>query len=384
MFRLCCGSNPPSAGEFEPQVGRRPPLQVERDPDVRPLAWNWRPATRVALDAGRLSSMLHLRLIVPADLAEDVLEFLRGDAAVTNVVVLRGAAQEPAGDVLLCDVAREGASAVLETLRELGVDKRGSIAVENVDISLSEAARQAAKAAPGHHSDAVVWEEVEARTHEETTLSVSYLVFMTVATMIAGIGVLLDQPILIVGAMVVGPEFGPLAGLCVALVQRRAQVALRSSTALLVGFPVGMLGTVLLTWLMTWWGLFDRGFLTRDRPLTEFIWQPDALSWIVAFLAGVAGMLSLTSAKSGALVGVLISVTTVPAAANVAVAIAYGVWDEASGSAVQLVLNVSAIIVAGTLTLLIQRFWWSRRDMQAPRTARSAAIAGAAARRFKG
>jgi uncharacterized membrane protein len=57
--------------------------------------------------------------------------------------------------------------------------------------------------------------------------------------------------------------------------------------------------------------------------MTSFIWQPDALSWIIGFLAGVAGILALTSAKSGAMVGVLISVTTVPAAANVAVALAY-------------------------------------------------------------
>ena len=50
--------------------------------------------------------------------------------------------------------------------------------------------------------------------------------------------------------------------------------------------------------------------LTGPRPDTAFIYQPDVLSFVVAFLAGVAGMLSLTSAKSGALVGVLISVTT--------------------------------------------------------------------------
>jgi uncharacterized hydrophobic protein (TIGR00271 family) len=325
--------------------------------------------------------MLHLRLIVPADQATDVLDFLHGDSAVTNVVVLTGAAREPAGDVVLCDVAREGASAVLECLRELGVDKSGSIAMENVDVSLSEVAREASRAAPGHRSDAVVWDEVESRTHEETTLSFTYLAFMTVATMIAGIGVVLDLPILIVGAMVVGPEFGPLAGLCVALVQRRAEIVARSALALAVGFPVGMAGTIGLTWLMTAWDLMDRSDLTRSRPLTDFIWQPDATSWIVGFLAGVAGMLSLTSSKSGALVGVLISVTTVPAAANAAVAIAYGVWDEAWGSAVQLGLNVSAIIVAGTLTLVIQRLWWSRRSMRAPRTSLAAAIAGRTAKR---
>ena len=92
------------------------------------------------------------------------------------------------------------------------------------------------------------------------------------------------------------------------------------------------------------------------RPLTDFIWRPDALSWVVAFLAGIAGILSLTAAKSGALIGVLISVTTVPAAGNVAVAIAYGLPDEAWGSALQLGINLGAILTAGILTLAVQRY----------------------------
>ncbi len=311
--------------------------------------------------------MLHLRLIVPVDRTADVRRILEDDEAVATVAVLPGAAQRPPGDLVLCDVAREGANEVLERLRDAGIDQQGSIAVEHVDLSLSEAARRASAAAPGHGTDAVVWEDVVARTREETTLSVTYLVFMTVAVMIAAIGVLLDQPILIIGAMVVGPEFGPLAGLCVALVQRRLRTAVRSAIALGVGFPVAMALTLGFTWLMTWWGLFERELLVRDRPLTEFIWQPDALSWVVAFLAGAAGMLSLTSAKSGALIGVLISVTTVPAAANAAVALAYGVFDEFLGSGLQLFLNLSAIIVAGTITLLAQRLWWSSA---APRRSR--------------
>ena len=89
---------------------------------------------------------------------------------------------------------------------------------------------------------------------------------------------------------------------------------------------------------------------------------------MVAFLAGVAGMLSLTSAKSGALVGVLISVTTVPAAANVALGLAYGDVPEARGSLVQLGINLGSIVVAGCLTLIVQQYVWSRRQLQARRS----------------
>ncbi|MFB9236877.1 DUF389 domain-containing protein [Plantactinospora siamensis] len=314
--------------------------------------------------------MLHLRIIVPRSRTDDVVELLTGDEAVAHLAVLPGAARRPEGDLVLCDVAREGADEVLGGLQRLGIDSTGAISVEEVDICLSSSAERAARAAPGLGTDAVVWDEIAHKTGEQTRLSATYLALFTVATIIAGIGVLLDQPILIVGAMVVGPDFGPLAALSVALVRRSRAVIGRSLTALIVGFLVAIAVTVLATWLLTALGLIDRSMLSDDRPLTSFIWRPDALSWVVGLLAGVAGMLSLTSNNAGPLVGVLISVTTVPAAANVAVATAYGVTHEAVGSALQLLINVSAIVLAGVLTLLIQRAWWSRIRSRHPDVAR--------------
>ena len=63
--------------------------------------------------------------------------------------------------MILCDVAREDASVILGDLKELEIHKRGSIAVEHIDTSISDAAIAAEQAAPGLPSDAVVWEEVE-------------------------------------------------------------------------------------------------------------------------------------------------------------------------------------------------------------------------------
>ncbi len=305
-------------------------------------------------------SVLHLRIITPPDRTARVESLLTASPAVTHVVVLDGAARSPAGDLITCDVVREGTSQILDRLREMGIERDGSVMLERVDTALSAAADRAEKQVPGFGVDAVVWEEIEHLTGEETRLSAAFLTFMVVATVIAGIGVLLDLPILIVGAMVVGPEFGPLAALCVGVVRRRPRLVRRAVTALVVGFAVAMAVTVLTTWGLDAIGLIRKSMLLEPRPLTSFIWKPDALSWVVGFLAGVAGMLSLTSAKAGTLVGVLISVTTVPAAANAAVALAYGVADEAVGSALQLVINVAAIVTAGVLTLLVQRLAWPR------------------------
>jgi len=302
--------------------------------------------------------VLQLRLIVPADLREEVVKRLDACMGVAHLVVLPGGAVRPAGDVLLCDVAREAVDELLGELRALGLPERGAISMDETGLTLSAAADAAEEAAPGEGVDALVWEEVAEVVHDESTLSGVFLALLAVATMLAACGAVLDSAILIVGAMAVGPEFGPLAGLCVALVQRRLRPALRSLLALAVGFTVAMALTVGFSLLMDALGLFSDAKFASERPNTSFIWKPDAMSFVVAFLAGVAGLLSLTSAKASALVGVAISVTTVPAAANAAVAVGYGEYAQGWGSAVQLALNLSGIVLAGVLTLLVQQGAW--------------------------
>jgi uncharacterized hydrophobic protein (TIGR00271 family) len=328
--------------------------------------------------------MIHLRIVAPEEVAHQALEVLRASPAVLNVVHLHGAATKPDGDLILCDVAREEASVVIADLKELQIPKVGSIAVEHIDTALSDAAEAAEEAAPGLPSDAVVWEEVEQRTSENTELSISFVAFMVLAMQIAAVGLLLDQPILIVGAMVVGPEFGPLAGLSVALVERRGELARRSLAALAVGFPIGILLACLATLVFKGIGASPDDFAPDDHQLTAFISQPDFFSFFVAFVAGTAGILSLTSAKSGALIGVLISVVTIPAASNIGVATAYGDWNEAGGAATQLAINLTAVVLAGVLTMFIQRRYYvmrRRRHLQDPRRAAAGLPVGRSVRK---
>ncbi|MFF9147040.1 DUF389 domain-containing protein [Streptomyces sp. NPDC014861] len=302
--------------------------------------------------------MLHLRMIVPPDRTEAVTELIGSTVGTTHLVVLPGAARAPAGDVVMCDVAREAGDELLHGLRDLKLDQDGSIAVENIDLSMSRRADAAEDDAPGEGADAVIWEQLAEATHEESTLSVTYLSFMLLATMIAACGVVLDNAILIVGAMAVGPEFGPIAGVCTAIVQRAPRLAARALIALLIGFVAAIAVTTLFSLLMDRLDLFSEEMLDGERPQTGFIWQPDPFSLVVALLAGAAGTLSLTSSKSGALVGVAISVTTVPAAANAAVALSYGEVGQTWGSIEQLLLNLVALMVSGTATLALQKRLW--------------------------
>lgn len=299
--------------------------------------------------------MMHLRVVSPSDRTDRVVRMLRESVGVTNVILLPGAGLEPPGDVVLADMAREAANPVLDELAVLGCTTEGSVALETVDTALSQAATQARRQAPGHGGDAVVWEEVSARVGDEATLSWTFIVFMVVASLIAAAAIMLDSPVLLVGGMVVGPEFGPLAALCVAAATRRARPARLSLLALVVGFPAAHVAAWGLTQLALAVDIVPEEFLAGRQPFTGFISHPGLFSVIIAGCAGIAGMVSLTSAKVSALIGVVISVTTIPAAANIGVATAMGDYGDAAGAALQLTVNLVTIVLAGTATLLVQR-----------------------------
>jgi uncharacterized hydrophobic protein (TIGR00271 family) len=145
------------------------------------------------------------------------------------------------------------------------------------------------------------------------------------------------------------------------MVQRRRRLAVRSAVALAVGFPLAILGTYLATLIFKATDITPETFTEADHQLSNVIASPDFFAAFVAVCAGAAGMLSLSTAKSGALIGVLISVTTIPAAANIGVAAAYQDWPAWRGSIGQLSLNLACILIAGTTVLATQRALYHRR-----------------------
>ena len=89
--------------------------------------------------------VLHLRLISPSARTDEVTAVLDECTGVTNVAVLPGAAREPAGDLILCDVAREAANEVISRLK--WVQDEGSIAVEQILSDWDEVAGSVAQLA---------------------------------------------------------------------------------------------------------------------------------------------------------------------------------------------------------------------------------------------
>jgi uncharacterized hydrophobic protein (TIGR00271 family) len=317
-----------------------------------------------------MAGVLHVRISVAADLSDAVLALLADDPAVSGLSRITGASVRPVGDLVLADVAREATNDVVDRLLALGVHKTGSVHIEPVQAWMSQAGYEADLLAPGSSADSVVWADVTHKAYEDSELNWTYVTFMCLATLIAGIAIVLDSQILVIGAMVLGPEFGAIAALGVALVRHRYGLFRRASRTLVVGFFVAILATAAAALLARALGWVTVQDVVGPRPGTGFIYTPDKWSFIVAVVAAAAGVLSLTSARVGGLSGVFISVTTIPAAGNVALGLAFGVGEEIWGSSLQLVLNLTGMALAGWLTLLIQKTVWARAARRWARIAR--------------
>lgn len=295
-----------------------------------------------------------MRAVCPPERTSEAITLLRAHAGTAHLVVHRGAAVAPEGDLLEADIAREAADEIVDALCGLHLDHTGGITLEALDTALSDAADAAEAAAPGDGADAVVWQELLGRTGEESRWNATFQAFLAIACLLAAVGVLTDSPVTVVGAMVVGPEFGPLAAIAVGSVLRRWDLVRRALIALGVGFPVAMALTVGMVLLGKAAGIFAPAQIVLNHEV-DFVYQVGAASFVVALLAGAAGMLAMTSAKSAALVGVFISVTTVPAAGYAMVAAVAGRWDRAGYSLVQLLVNLVGIVLAAAIVLILRR-----------------------------
>jgi uncharacterized hydrophobic protein (TIGR00271 family) len=302
--------------------------------------------------------LVHFRLTVPEAVAGPTRDLLVGHDWVTNVTVQPGAVVQPAGDLVEADVAREKAGDLLAELRQLGVCDLGGVVITTPTGTPFRGAEVLEAAAPGHPDDAVIWEAVEAQAEAGAIPTISYLAFLVLAVALASVAVITDSAVLVVGAMVVGPEYSAVAAAIAGVALGRWGLFARGLRLLVLSFvfAIAVVAVVALVGRAT--GFIDLDDITRPRPNTGFIWHPDQWSFVVALLAGAAGALALALSKASTMVGVFISVTTVPAAGNLALGLAFWNRTEMVGSVEQLGINIAGMVISGTVVLLVMRAWW--------------------------
>jgi uncharacterized hydrophobic protein (TIGR00271 family) len=199
----------------------------------------------------------------------------------------------------------------------------------------------------------VVWSDLLSQAGANARPFPRYLVFMAAAGIIAAFGVIYQNGILVVGAMAISPDTLPITAAATALVLLRWRLAGRAVVALVLGLAVVCVVGGAMTAALNALDLLPKGNDINASFLAGLS-TVNISTPIVAFAAGVAGMLALETRANSA-VGVAISVTTIPASAYLGVAAGVGEIGKAWGALLVLGINVSMLLLAGCLTLLAQR-----------------------------
>ncbi len=251
---------------------------------------------------------------------------------------------------LIADVEPGFADDVFRMLESAGVPP-DAIALSRSDLIRPQTASEAQDAS-------LLWADLVGSARNVSRIASQYVVLMIVAGIIAGYGVINDNPILIVGAMAVSPDLLPLTAAAVGIIGRRWRLVRRAALTLFVGFGVATIAAAAITFMLRSLNLI--GDVELETGLIPSMSQLGVGTLGVALAAGVAGMMAFETRASAA-VGVAISVTTVPAAASAGVALGFADFDRFISSLIVLATNIVAIVLAGSATLFIQTTMQSRR-----------------------
>lgn len=295
--------------------------------------------------------MLHLRLIASGDRAaifERALLETEGLVGLTNVPM-----SGEGGAVLEADVAEGSADQLVATLERLGV--RGEEIVLSRPATLTTIGPSDGRGSDGTFA----WVEVLGEARANARPLARYQVLMVVAGMIAALGVITVNSVLIVGAMAVSPDLLPLCSICVGIVGRRRRLVRRAATTLLAGLVLAGAVAAILTLLLLAVGILPGDFKPSHAAVGNLT-HIDYATVLIALAAGVAAILSF-EVRASAAVGVAISVTTIPAIAYFGVALGAGEAGGAGGALLVLAVNVCLLVLSGIATLLAQRRFGRRR-----------------------
>jgi uncharacterized hydrophobic protein (TIGR00271 family) len=304
--------------------------------------------------------VLHVRVVSPRELTPRLVTALHAEPGVHNLVVLPGAARRPDGDALQFDLLNESANPVLRQLRRLQLNTLGSVMLGEVNVALASPHNATETRRYSRRERIPVWAVVEGTIRAGATYPPSFYILLVVAGVIAAVGILTNSQILVIGAMVVGPEYSAIIAAALGCSKRDGPLVYESLTALGRGFLAAVIAAFLFALAIRAAGVAPEPFLHGVRPVAELINSPNIFSVIVAVLAGVVGVVSLTESRANALIGVFISITTLPAAASIGLSVAFSSWHDAAGSLYQLLLNVVILIVVGAAGLSAQRGLWHR------------------------
>ncbi len=196
-------------------------------------------------------------------------------------------------------------------------------------------------------------EELYADVSEASQLTRTYILLVALSSVVGAIGILRNDIIIIIGAMVIAPLLGPNAALALAStlgdfsLARRALVtsAVGIMTAVMVGIVIGLVFEV-----------------SPEFPQIAFRTRVDLRDILLALAAGSAGAIAFTIVLPAVIVGVMVAVALLPPLVTFGMLLGSGHFDAAMGTLLLITTYLVGINLAGVTTFLAQGIrpmtWW--------------------------
>jgi uncharacterized hydrophobic protein (TIGR00341 family) len=296
-----------------------------------------------------------VQVTVPAGKRDAVLAALE-DEGVDYVVTDETGSREYTA-VVHFPLPTEAVGDVLDSLRSVGLSEDAYTVVLNAETVVSrqfDELEERYARDDESNGDRIAREELVARAEDLAPGRGTYAVLTVVSTVIATAGLLLDSPATVVGSMVIAPLLGPAMSASVGTVVDDDDLFARGVQLQLVGIALAVVGAAAFAFLVKYTHVVPPGLDVLSLSEVRERLRPDFLSLVVALGAGVAGVYSLMTGVSSALVGVAIAVALIPPAATVGIGLAWGVPTLAVGSGILVAVNVLSINLAALVVL-----WYS-------------------------
>jgi uncharacterized hydrophobic protein (TIGR00271 family) len=190
--------------------------------------------------------------------------------------------------------------------------------------------------------------EVSAAIRKGATAQADFYVMIALSTIIAALGLLLDSPAVVIGAMLVAPLMAAIIGMALGIVHGDQALLLKSARTSAAGIAIAVAIGLIIGWLA------PGANITAEVMART---APNLLDLFVALAAGAAGAYALCRKEVAAsLAGVAIAVALVPPLATVGITLSMMRFDLAAGSSLLFTTNLVAIAASGAVVFLLLGF----------------------------
>lgn len=305
---------------------------------------------------GSIAGMRLVQLSVPADVVDGIVAVLEDEEIDYTLTPDAGNARfDTVCTFVLPTSAVEG---TLELLRERGLSEAHQTVVIETETVISRKIEELDTSTDRdeHGEDQIAREELVARANELTPSPPLYVTMTVISAIVATAGLLLDSAAVVVGSMVIAPLIGPALSASVGTVVNDSALFRTGFKNQVLGVIAAIVAAALFAWIVNVTHIVPPGVDVFTIPEVSERLRPELLALFIALGAGVAGILSLTTGISTALVGVMIAAALIPPAAAAGISLAWAEPMAAAGATVLVLVNLLSINLMGLLTLRISGY----------------------------